>query len=75
LKLLLILKILPVTDFKDSEAAVLIDTENAYWKPACDYVKTILEAACDKLIHVHFPAANERSTLENIIDQSQRGEF
>jgi hypothetical protein len=39
---------------------------------ACDSVNhMVLEAACAKLILAHFPAANERSSLENI-DKSQR---
>ncbi len=57
---------------QDPTAAVLtlkMRTGSRLW-----FCKIIPEAACDKLIFAHFPAANERSALENI-DQSQRREF
>ncbi len=50
---LLILKIVPVTSFKDPKAEILklkMLTESRLW-----FCKIIPEAACDKLILEHFP--------------------
>jgi hypothetical protein len=71
LKLLTVLKILLVTRFKDPKAAILtLEIKTGRHLRFC---KIIPEAACDKLILAHFPAANER-TLENT-DQSRKREF
>ncbi len=61
-----------VTSFKDPKTAILtlkILTGSRLW-----FCKIIPEAACDILILAIFPAANERSALENI-DQSRGREF
>ncbi len=71
---LLLLKILPITRFKDPKA-VNLRLGKMLTGSRLLFCKIISEAAaCDKLILAHFPAANERSALENFV-QSQRREF
>ncbi len=69
---LLVLKILSVTLFKDSKAAIF--TLKFLQETVCDSCKIILEAACDKLVLAIFPEANEGSTVDNS-NQSQRREL
>ncbi len=70
---LLILKIVPVTSFKDSKAAILT-MKKWLQEVACDSVKSYRKPpVTNKFLRIFF-AANERSALENI-DQSQRKEI
>jgi hypothetical protein len=50
-----ILKILPVTRFKDPKGSIL--TLKMHTNAPCDSVKSHREAACDKLILEHFPCS------------------